>query len=166
MNKLTQRILMASTAAVVLAGASFTAFARGDHGNCGGDMKGPQAEKMQQRMQDHMAKRQADLKAALKLTAEQEGAWTAFTAAAKPPMMDAKNRPNHEEMAKLTTPQRMEKMQALKAERDSHMTKVMEATKTFYSALTPEQQKVFDEQGNRSHRGGKGGMFGSHGHHG
>jgi Spy/CpxP family protein refolding chaperone len=57
-------------------------------------------------------------------------------------------------------------MQALKAERDSHMTKVMEATKTFYSALTPEQQKVFDEQGSRSHRGGKGGMFGSHGHHG
>ena len=166
MNKLTQRILMASTAAVVLAGASFAAVARGDHGNCGGDMNGPQAEKMQQRMQEHMAKRQADLKAALKLTAEQEGAWTAFTAAAKPPMMDAKKRPNPEEMAKLTTPQRMEKMQALKAERDAHMAKVMEATKSFYNTLTPTQQKVFDEQGNRGHHGGKGGMFGGNGHHG
>jgi periplasmic protein CpxP/Spy len=35
----------------------------------------------------------------------------------------------------------------------------MEATKTFYAALTPEQQKVFDE---KSH--GKGGHSGGRGH--
>ena len=46
----------------------------------------------------------------------------------------------------------------MKAERDTYMTKRMEATKAFYAALTPEQQKVFDEQAH-----GKGG-HGDRGH--
>jgi len=153
MNKLTQRLLAAS-AAVLLAGASVTAMARGP-GGCDEGHSGPRAEKMQQRMADKMAKREADLKAALKLTAAQEAAWGTFTSAMKPPAMGGKNRPDHEEMAKLTTPQRMEKMQAMKAERDAHMAQRMEATKAFYAALTPEQQKVFDEKAHR---------MGDHGH--
>lgn len=156
MNKLTQRLLAAS-AAVLLAGASVTAMARGP-GGCDEGHSGPRAEKMQQRMADKMAKREADLKAALKLTAAQEAAWGNFTSAMKPPAMNGKNRPSREEMAKLTTPQRMDKMQAMKAERDAHMAQRMEATKAFYAALTPEQQKVFDEQAH-----GKGGR-GDRGH--
>lgn len=153
MNKLTQRFL-ATSAALLLAGASVSAIARGP-GGCEeghGGHGGPHAEKMQQRMTEQMVKRQADLKAALKLTAGQETAWNAFTAAMKPPAMDGKTLPNREEMAKLTTPQRLEKMQALKAERDARITQRMEATKAFYATLTPEQQKVFDEQ---AHAGGR-----------
>jgi len=153
MNKLTQRFLAAS-AAVLLASASVTAMARG-HGDHGEGHSGPRAEKMQQHMADKMAKRQADLKAALKLTAAQEAAWGNFTSAIKPPAMAGKNHPNREEMTKLTTPQRLEKMQSMKAERDTHMAQRIEATKAFYAALTPEQQKVFDAQAH-----GKGG----HGH--
>ena len=158
MNTLTQRLL-ATSAAVLLAGASVTAMARGP-GDCDERHSGPHAEKMQQHMADRLAKREADLKAALKLTAEQETAWTQFTSAVKPPAMDSKNRPSREELAKLTTPQRMDKMQALKAERDAHMAQRIAATKAFYAALTPEQQKVFDEQtrqmgghGDRGHGG-------------
>lgn len=161
MNKLTRRLLTAS-AVLCVAGASTFALARG--GNCDGMDgmgQGPRAEQMQgkmaERMKEHMAKRQADLKAKLKLTPEQEGAWTQFTTAMQPPAQGPK-RPDPAEMAKLTTPQRMEKMQAMKAERDAEMTKRMNAVMTFYSALTPEQQKVFDAEHANMGPGGK------HGH--
>jgi protein CpxP len=162
MNTLTQRLLIAASAAV-LAGASTLAMARGGNdcgpmGGMGADMpNGPRAEKMQARMGEQMAKRQADLKAKLQLSAEQEGAWTSFTAAMTPPNMANMPRLNPAEMQALTTPQRMEKMQAMKAERDAHMSKRMEATKAFYAALTPEQQKVFDAQTMRGMHGGQGG---------
>lgn len=164
MNSLTQRFLAVS-AAVLLAGASVSAMARGP-GACEEGRNGPRAEKMQQRMADKMAKREADLKTALKLTAAQEAAWGTFTSAMKPPAMDGKNRPNREDMAKLTTPERLEKMQALKAERDAHMAKRMEATKAFYAVLTPEQQKVFDTQAHDKGGHGHGEKGGRGMHHG
>lgn len=164
MNKLTQRFLAVSAAAL-LAGASVTAMARGP-GDCDERHSGPHTEKMQQRMADRLAKREADLKAALKLTAAQEAAWSNFTSAMKPPAMDSKNRPSREEMAKLTTPQRMDKMQAIKAERDAHMAQRMEATKAFYAILTPEQQKVFDQQAHSKGRHGDRGHGEQDKHHG
>lgn len=48
------------------------------------------------------------------------------------------------ELEKMTTPERIDKMMALKAERDTEMTNRMIASKTFYGSLTPTQQKVFD----------------------
>lgn len=100
------------------------------------------------RMQARMEKRQAALKAELKLTPAQEGAWTTFTAALKPPVDLVGKRPDVVELAKLTTPQRIDQMKALHAQRQSEMNAIMdkraEATKVFYAALTSEQQKVFD----------------------
>jgi len=103
------------------------------------------------RMQARMEQRQAALKAQLKLTAEQEPAWTAFAASHKPPagmMMD--RQAAMADLAKLTTPERIDKMKELRAQRMGQMTAAMdqraEATKTFYAVLTPEQQKVFDAQ--------------------
>lgn len=101
------------------------------------------------RMQAMMDKRHAALKTQLKLTAAQEPAWAAFTEAHKPMAGQmAKQRPDPAEMAKLTTPERIEKMQALRATHQKDMTATMEkrteAVKTFYAALTPEQQKTFD----------------------
>lgn len=165
MNKLTQRLLIATSAAL-LVGASTVALARGGNdcgpmGGMGGDSpNGPRAEKMHARMGEQFAKRQADLKAKLKLTAEQEGAWTAFNTAMTPPnVANMANMPrmNPAEMQALTTPQRIEKMQAMKAERDTQMGKRLDATKVFYAALTPEQQKVFDAQSMRGMHGGQGG---------
>jgi periplasmic protein CpxP/Spy len=126
----------------------------------------PQGDRMGRhdpaKMQAHMAKRQADMKAKLKITPAQEGAWTAFTASMQPPA-NMGNRPGPEqraEMDKLTTPQRIDKMREMRAQRMAAMDKRMDATKTFYAALSPEQQKVFDAE--HSKRGGRHGG----GHHG
>ena len=131
---------------------------------------GPRSEHMGKhdpaKMQAMMAKHQADLKAKLKLTPAQEGAWTAYTAAMQLPA-GIGMRPSdaqRAEMDKLTTPERIDKMRAMRAERMAQMNTEMDkrgsATKTFYAALTPEQQKVFDAEhqkhGARHEHGGRG----------
>ncbi|MGE8201386.1 MAG: Spy/CpxP family protein refolding chaperone [Variovorax sp.] len=124
------------------------------------------AQRME-RMQERRTKRLAALKDKLKLTAAQEGAWSTFTAATQPP---GGPRPHMDraEFAKLTTPQRLERMEARRAERSAMFAKRAEATKTFYAALTPEQQKTFDAEtvhfgghrgdhdGHRGHEGQRG----------
>ncbi len=101
-----------------------------------------------QKMQSHWAQRHADLKAKLKLAPEQEGAWTTFTTAMKPPA--ALQRPNRAEMEQLNTPARLDKMQALRAQRNTEMDQRHAAIRAFYATLTPEQQKVFDAQTRRA----------------
>ncbi len=120
------------------------------------------------KMQAYLARRQADMKAKLKITPAQEGAWTAFTAAMQPPA-DRDARPasgQSAELDKLTTPQRIDKMRELRNQRMTAMTALMdkrgEAAKAFYAALSPEQQKVFDAE--HTMRGGRDGHGGG-GHH-
>lgn len=110
------------------------------------------------RMQERMARRMAALKQKLGITAGQEGAWTAWTGAMQPPA--GMKRPEPGEMAKLTTPERIDRMRAMRAERAAAMDKRADATKTFYAALTPEQKKVFDSETARM--GGRGGRMGHH----
>jgi protein CpxP len=102
------------------------------------------------KMEQMMAKRSAELKAKLKITTAQEGAWTAFTTAMKPPARDMKQRPDRAELAKLTTPERIDKMRALRTQHTTDMNAAMnkrdEATKTFYASLDAEQKKVFDAE--------------------
>ena len=111
------------------------------------------------KMQAWMDKRLAALKAKLKLTAAQEGAWSTFTAAMKPTGAMLAKRPDYAELAKLPTPERIDKMKALHTQHISEMTAAMdqrgEATKAFYATLTPEQKKVFDDNAMRrpGHRG-------------
>jgi periplasmic protein CpxP/Spy len=125
----------------------------------------------QERMAERVAKRQAELKVKLKITPAQEGAWTTFAAAMKPPagrMMDMRHDPKVKaEMEKLTTPERIDKMRALRAERMAIMNAEMDkrgaATKAFYTVLSSEQKAVFDAV---AMRGGRHGMGGDHGGHG
>ena len=114
------------------------------------------------RMQARIAKRAAALKAKLKLSAAQEGAWTTFTTAMKPSSDIKAKHPDFSELAKLPTPERIDKMKAFHTQRLSEISAVMdkraEATKAFYAVLTPEQQKVFDAstirlQGSAGHGG-------------
>lgn len=110
------------------------------------------------RMQAWMDKRQAELKAQLQLTPAQEGAWTAYTAAMKPAADRQAKHAERAEIAKLPTPERIDKMKALRARHMNEINAAMDqrgdATKAFYAALTPEQQKVFDASSARRHRGG------------
>lgn len=118
------------------------------------------------KMQAMMDKRHAALKAQLKITAAQEAAWTTFMDAHKAPAgMMGKQPAVMADMAKLTTPERIDKMKELRAQRMGEMTAVMdkraEATKALYAVLTPEQQKTFDAQsmmGAGSPRGAHQGM--------
>ena len=103
---------------------------------------------------EFVAKRQAALKDKLKITAAQEGAWASYTSALKP-SAQRPARPDRAEFEKLTTPQRLDRMQAMKAQRDAEMAKRADATRSFYATLSPEQQKVFDAEAfRRPHRKG------------
>lgn len=115
------------------------------------------------RMQAWIDKRLAALKAELKLTPAQEGAWTTFATAMKPSADMMKTwqarRAERAEIAKLPTPERIDKMKALRTQHMNEMNAAMdqrgEATKAFYATLTPEQKKTFDAQTLRHHgRGG------------
>ncbi len=104
------------------------------------------------RMQERMVKRMAALKQKLGISAAQEGAWTAWAGTMKPADM---KRPERGELAKLTTPERIDRVRAMRTERAAQMDKRADATKTFYAALTPEQKKTFDSETARmGHRGG------------
>lgn len=103
------------------------------------------------KMQAWIAQRQAELKARLKITPAQEGAWTSYTAAMQPPAHSARPTPEQRaEFDKLSTPERIDKMRALRGQRMADMGAAMDkrdaATKTFYAALSPEQQKTFDAE--------------------
>jgi hypothetical protein len=103
------------------------------------------------RMQAMIAKRLGELKAKLKLAPEQEAAWTTFTTAMTPPAMAGKmERPNPADMAKLSTPERIDKMRAMHDQRHATMSTRMnqrgEAAKAFYATLTAEQKTVFDAE--------------------
>jgi Spy/CpxP family protein refolding chaperone len=114
------------------------------------------------KMQERMARHQAELKAKLKIAPEQEAAWTSFTAALAPPAHLAQ-RPDRAEMEKLSTPERIDRMRALRATHQAEMDKRADATKAFYAALTPEQKKVFDAEHLRHERqaGWRAGMRGA-----
>ena len=97
----------------------------------------------QARRAEHRAKRLQDLKTFLQLQSNQESAWSAFFAAVQNPI----SRPmptNPDELEKLSTPERIDKMMAIKKARDEQINTRMDATKTFYATLNPQQQKVFD----------------------
>lgn len=156
MKKLIQSLLLAG----VMATATGAAFAQMDGGMMGHD--GMHQMDPAKRAQMH-AKHLANLKAKLKITASQEAAWNTFADSMKPPADMMGKRPDRAEMEKLTTPERIDKMQALHKEHmaamEAMMNKHAEATKAFYAVLSPEQQKTFDAEtakmgphGDREHR--------------
>jgi protein CpxP len=117
-----------------------------------------------ERMQERMARRMAALKQKLNITGAQEGAWTSWTQAITASRPRTMQRPDRAEWERMTTPQRIDRMKAVRAERMAAMDKRADATKQLYAALTPEQQKVFDAEslGMRGgkHGGGRGGRDG------
>ena len=113
------------------------------------------------KMQAMMARRQAEMKARLKITPAQESAWSAFTTAMQPPaggMGWQQGREQRAELEKLQTPERIDKMRALRTQRMTEMNAMAdkrdEATKTFYATLSAEQKSIFDaEHRKRGHHG-------------
>mgnify|MGYP000001558317 FL=1 len=106
--------------------------------------------RMHERMVKHWEKRQAELKAKLHLAGAQEPAWTAFVQSMKVPATRLTRPIDREALAKLSTPERMDKMNSVHeanlATMQAHVKQRTEATRTFYNQLSVEQQKVFDAE--------------------
>jgi len=105
------------------------------------------------KMQERIAQRQAELKQKLQLTPAQESAWSSYTNAMKPSARP--QRPDRESFARMSTPDRIDQMRALRNQRIAEQDRRADATKAFYALLTPAQKQVFDaETLRRGHRGG------------
>ncbi|CAN1497756.1 Spy/CpxP family protein refolding chaperone [Limnohabitans sp. B9-3] len=106
--------------------------------------------RMHERLVKHWEKRQVELKAKLHLTEVQEPAWRSFVEGMKVPAKPLGQQIEREVLAKLSTPERMEKMgvvhEANLAAMQAHIKQRTEATRTFYNQLSVEQQKVFDAE--------------------
>jgi periplasmic protein CpxP/Spy len=103
------------------------------------------------KMQEHVAKRLDALKQKLQLSSGQEAGWIAYVAALKP---NSVQRPDRAEFAKLSTPERIDRMRALRVTRMAELDKRGDATKTFYATLSSDQKKVFDDEtARRGHHG-------------
>jgi hypothetical protein len=106
--------------------------------------------RMHERMTKHWEQRQTELKAKLHLAPSQEPAWNAFVQGIKVPAKPLAQSIDRDDLAKLSTPERMEKMNAAHeanlATMQAHIKQRTEATRTFYNQLSVEQQKVFDAE--------------------
>jgi hypothetical protein len=121
-------------------------------------------------MEERRQHRQQLLHDALQIRPDQEAAWQAFIASRKPPEGDRGPGMRHHpdgagqgQQPELTTPQRLDKLQARMAERQQRVAQRIDAVRRFYAALDPRQQKSFDAL-SRMDRGGMGGFGHHHGH--
>ena len=152
-------------ATALMAGLTGLALAQ----NTSAPTDGPRVGRME-KMREHKAERHAqhltELKAKLNLQAAQEPAWNTFTLSMQHPARMA--RPERATFEQMTTPERLDQMQAMKAQRDAHMQQRAEATKVFYASLNAEQKHVFDKETVRLMKGSVMHAMkqqGSHGHH-
>lgn len=150
-NKMRLAALLLGASAAVLSAPSFAY-----RGDCmaDGQMGARQADG---RFAERMKMHQQRVHDALKLTPQQEPAWAKYQESH--PFAGKANRPDPAEMAKLTVPERADKMLEFQKQHQDAMSKHVIAMKDFYAQLTPEQKKTFDEQtqmGKRGMRGNRG----------
>ena len=92
---------------------------------------------------ERMAQHHQKIHDALKLTPDQEVAWRKFLDSEHPMAKPEPGKP--EDWAKLTTPERADKMVERMRDQQSRMFERLAALKEFYAVLTPEQKKIFDD---------------------
>jgi protein CpxP len=115
-----------------------------------------------------MAERHAErLRAVLQLRPEQEPALRALIAALQPdPAKMERMRAERGQRQQMTTPQRLDRMQARMAERQAAFARKADAIRRFYGQLTPAQQRAFDAMPMMMGHGRHGGGMRGHGGHG
>jgi Spy/CpxP family protein refolding chaperone len=118
------------------------------------------AEFAAKREQMH-AQRVAKLHDELKITPAQENAWNAFVASMKPAQRAGQQHGDRGAMAGLSAPERAQKMIERQKARTAFMEQRLAALNSFYSVLSPDQKKVFDDKAVRMQS-----RFGRHGGHG
>jgi hypothetical protein len=136
---------------MLLAATAFTALAPAQAQPIMGEMGMHHDEgKHHERAGKNWEKRQTELKSKLRLTTAQEPAWNAFVEGMKVPAKRLGQAMDRDALAKLSTPDRLEKMTAIHeanlAAMQTHIKQRSEATRAFYNQLSMEQQKVFDAE--------------------
>lgn len=124
--------------------------------------EGPHGEAMRAHHEAMMRQRLDDLRTVLRLRPDQEAALAAFMAAREPRRFDGKRA----HPGARTTPQRLEEMARREETMRAAHQKKRDALATFYAALSPDQQKVFDalQRLEKGHHGRPGhGMGRGHG---
>lgn len=111
--------------------------------------------------QQFMQQRAEAFKQKLQLTPAQEPAWNTFMQSMRPNAESRQARLDMQGMDQLTTPERIDRMRALRAQRAAEMDRRGDAVKSFYATLTPAQQKTFDAEGTRMY-GQRGAQWGKH----
>lgn len=92
----------------------------------------------------------AEFKQKLALSADQEPAWSALTEALKPGQRHARLEGGQlHDWQQLSTPERLDRMRALREQRAAAFDRRADAIKAFYATLRPEQQQTFDAEGQR-----------------
>ena len=91
---------------------------------------------------EFIAKRNAQLHDKLKLSASQEVNWATYTEKTK--LSEPMDKQQWEELAKLPTPERLDRILALKTEHLKKFEARNQAVKAFYSTLTSDQKTIFD----------------------
>ncbi len=161
--------LLASVAALSIGAFGMSAYAQSTSDTAApgtapaaGQMRHAPTPEQRAKFAANMAKREAKLHDALKLTSNQEGAWTTFIGQMKAQMPKGDmQRPNKDAMKNLTTPQRLQMQSDRMAKMQERMTARAANINTFYAQLTPEQQKTFDKHFAQMHRHGpRGGNWG------
>ncbi len=120
-------------------------------GPMGGAPNAAEFQKMHERRVQWFEKNLADLKKQLNLTAAQEPLWESFVQSVRPqsPPAPMAERAQMKEWAQMAAPLRAQKMLDLHIARHdqklAQMRDHLEALKTFYAQLSPQQQKTFDQ---------------------
>jgi len=91
---------------------------------------------------EFIAQHQAQLHDQLKLSASQEANWASYIENTKPP--EHPDRQQWEALSKLPTPERLDRILALKTEQLKKLEARNQAVKSFYATLTDDQKKIFD----------------------
>lgn len=162
--KTTQKVIVGFLA--VSATFLGVAYAKGPGCDSDGPMRsammrdGESSRMSAERMGQRVDKRLERLHGELKITAQQEPLWQAFTEKSKAEIGKGMQSMRAGADAKLTAPERMEKMQANMKERVAGMEAVNESFKRLYAALSPEQKATADTHFNRIGFGGHHGQQG------
>lgn len=96
---------------------------------------------------EFVAKRAAKLHDELKITPQQESAWTAFVASMQPPARP--QAADRAAWASLTAPERAAKLIDLQKQHVAQSERRLDALNTFYSVLSADQKKLFDTRAAR-----------------
>ena len=136
MTFLSRRIATSAAAATLLAALSVPTLAQTPP-------PGPQArsEQMQEMRKERMESWAVKFKQQLQLTPAQEGAWSTYMEAMKP-REHARLGTDWKDLRALPTPERIDRLRALREQHAADADRRGEATKAFYGQLTPAQQKT------------------------